>query len=155
MSLLDTIKTNSIQARKSAIGKPADASESVKATLLVTLFGEASRIGKDDGDRSTTDDETLGVIRKFLKNIDETLKLNLSDSARTRATIEREVLQSYLPPELPETVLRAEIALLAAANGVPFTVRDTGTVRKALDAKFPGQINGKLLSDILKESQPA
>lgn len=152
MSLLARIRSDSIEARKASIGKPADAPESVRSTLLVTLYGEAAKIGKDAGNRDTTDDEVSGVIRKFVKNIDETLKLNIAEPVRLRVQSEREVLSAYLPQELDVDTLRAEIAKIAEERGAPLTVRDTGFVRGVLNEKFPGQINGKALSDLLKET---
>ena len=64
MSLIQDIKSASLVARK--------ARETKKAESLITLYSEASMIGKNDGNRESTDAETIAVIKKFIKNIDET-----------------------------------------------------------------------------------
>ena len=59
MSLLAQLKKDSLLARKAADG--------VRATLLSTLIAEAEMVGKNAGNRESTDDEVQQTIRKFLK----------------------------------------------------------------------------------------
>ena len=49
--------------------------DTVKGNLLSTLVAEAVMVGKNDGNRETTDAETIAMIKKFLKNVNETLAL--------------------------------------------------------------------------------
>lgn len=110
MSLLDTIKKDQFEARKNK--------DAVKASLLAALFSEASMIGKNAGNRETTDDETIKVIQKFLKDVQETLDaLKLSSDARVAvAQAEKAILEAYLPKRASETEVLAEIATLKAGG---------------------------------------
>ena len=63
MSLLAQLKKDSLLARKAA--------DSVRATLLSTLIAEAEMVGKNAGNRESSDDEVQQTIRKFLKNNQE------------------------------------------------------------------------------------
>ena len=63
--LLETINQDRNEARKMKY--------TATATLLTTLYSEAQMVGKNDGNRETTDAEVVAVIKKFVKNIDETL----------------------------------------------------------------------------------
>lgn len=65
MTLIQQIKDKQIAARKSG--------DSL-ASLYTTLLGEASIIGKNAGNRETTDVEVVAVVKKFIKNIDETVQ---------------------------------------------------------------------------------
>ena len=65
MTLIERIKEDNLAARKNR--------DQVRATLLTTLFSEAVSVGKNAGNRETTDAETLAVIKKFIKGIDDTL----------------------------------------------------------------------------------
>ena len=62
--LIEKIKEDSLRARKDR--------NTWKANLLTTLYAEASMIGKNKGNRVSTDEETTAVITKFLKNAQET-----------------------------------------------------------------------------------
>ncbi len=68
------------------------------ATLLSTLIAEAEMVGKNAGNRESTDDEVQQTIRKFLKNNQEAAAV-IRDAGRL-AVLEREcaVLTAYLPP---------------------------------------------------------
>jgi len=87
MSLLAQLKKDSMLARKAA--------DSVRATLLSTLIGEAEMVGKNAGNRESTDDEVQQTIRKFLKNNQEALGV-IKDAER-RAVLEQEsaILTDY------------------------------------------------------------
>lgn len=141
MSLLETIRTDALEARKN--------SDPVAKNLLITLLSEAEMVGKNAGNRESTDEETTVVIRKFLKNINETLAPErvLAGSYRLKLEVERDILNRYVPQELTRDALRAAIL---AEVGTGLTVKDTGRVKAVLEAKYPGQVSGKVLSDVLK-----
>lgn len=149
MSLLERLRIDTVAARKAAIGKPVGDPAKARADLLVVLSGEVQMIGKNDGDRTTTDEEATALIRKFLKGVEENLGHRPEHPVLLR---EKAVLEEYLPQSLDETVLRSEIALFASTRDTPLTVRDTKAVFDALDAKFPGQTTSKTISAILKET---
>ena len=99
MSLLAQLKKDSMLARKAA--------DSVRATLLSTLIGEAEMVGKNAGNRESTDDEVQQTIRKFLKNNQEALGV-IKDAER-RVALEQEsaILTAYLPPMAGEAEVKA------------------------------------------------
>jgi uncharacterized protein YqeY len=105
-------------------------------------------VGKNDGNRDSTDQEVEAVVQKFLKNNAETLTRVADPTQRERYESERAILQRYVPVELTETELRA--VLVEFAQGEPLTLKDTGRVKQALQASYPGRVNGRILSDILK-----
>lgn len=147
--LIERIRKDSLEARK--------ARDTQRATLLTTLSSEASVVGKNDGNREPTDSEVTAVIKKFIKGVDEVLKVVEQDQtgvlAQTLAAAvrEKEILQSYLPLQLTEEALRHAIA----ATNEPLEVKSTGKIMKALNAQYPGQIDGALVSKIIKESVTA
>jgi hypothetical protein len=93
MSLLKKIKADLLTARKNRA--------TFQATALTTLVGEAEMIGKNDGNRETTDDEVLRVIEKFTKNLVASMKLYEKGSAAFDAALnEHRLLSAYLPDQL-------------------------------------------------------
>lgn len=151
MSLLERLRTDTVAARKSAIGKPAGDPAKTRADLLVTLSGEIQTLEKSEGftGRALTDNDITGVIRKFLKNAEDNLSRSPQDA---KLLTEKAVLEGYLPDPLNEALLREEIARLAAASNMTFTVRDTKFVFDNMELRFPGQVTSKVISAILKES---
>lgn len=112
--------------------------DTLKSSLLVTLLAEAERVGKDAGNRMSTDEEVSAVIKKFIKNMDETLKFTSSENILR----EKEILLGYLPKQLTkeelETIIKA-----SALTTVP-------EVMKFLKQNHAGVFDGKMASDITK-----
>lgn len=143
MTLLEKIKQDNIAARK--------AKNTVKSALLTTLVSEISNIGKNDGNRETTEPESIAVVKKFIKGVDETLKaLEFSSDGRVLvAQLEKEVLESYLPTQL------SEIELTAVVDQIISTLADRspkqmGVVMKRLKEMHDGRYDGKIASGIIK-----
>ncbi len=149
MSLLSRLRSDTVTARKAAIGFQSVDARRQRADLLIVLTGEVQMIGKNDGDRETTDEETTALIRKFLKGVEENLGHRPGDE---KLLNEKAVLEEYLPKALDESVLRSEISAFAATRDEPLTVRDTKVVFEAIEAKYPGQTTSKTISSILKEA---
>lgn len=132
MSLINEIKTRQIAARK--------ASDSKQASLLTTLLGEAAMVGKNAG-RETTDAEVVAVVKKFIKNVDETIAaLEARNQLSADYHVEREILEQFLPQQLSETALRA------VAEGQT----DMPSFMKHLKENFAGQYDGKLAAAVAK-----
>lgn len=136
MSLMKQIQTDQVQARKNK--------DAVKASVLTTLIGEAAMIGKNAGNRDTTNDEVVKVVTKFVKGIDETLALiDASDARVATLRVERDVLAAYLPKQLTADELRAIIlAQFPEKTAV-------GAIMGFLKANYNGQYDGKTASTLV------
>lgn len=150
--LLTRLKADQLTARK--------ARDTATASLLSTVISEATKLSAEDykkGVTEATDERVLRTLKSFVSNLDLAIEssstgaigVGLTNHAKFLA--ERETLIVYIPSELSEDALRSEVVALARETGKELTVRDTGTVKTALEARFPGQINAKALSGILKE----
>lgn len=129
MTLIEQIKADYLTARKTK--------DSVKVSLLATLLGEAQMIGKNAGNRETTDSEVIAVVKKFIKNVNELLAVA---PGHVQATAEISVLENYLPKQMSADEIRA------ALNDVP---RQKGTMMQHLKKNFNGQYDGKQASDLI------
>jgi len=137
--LIDKLRADLLAARK--IRSP------VSTALLTALVGEATMVGKNAGNRETTDDETLAMIRKFLKNAEETLT-RLVESNRPVDTTkhEIEILKDYLPQQLSIEDLYTIVANMKS-NDPKINV---GTAMKMLKEQHGGKYDGKIASGIVK-----
>lgn len=145
MSLLQQIQADSLAARKNR--------ETDKATLLVTLYSEAANVGKNSGNRLTTDTETVAVIKKFLKGIEETIEVTKSDQTSNRYQIaldEKVILEKYLPKQLTSDELR--VIITAYVETLPDkSPKQIGVVSKFLKENYSGQYDGSVGASIIKE----
>lgn len=139
-TLMERIKADSLVARK--------AKDARLAALLTTLLAEAAKVGKDAGNRETSPDEALAVLRKFLKNVAETMAARPQDE---NAAWERVVLEAYLPAQLSEEALKAEV-LLIVGSLPEVSPKATGIVMARLKAGFNGRYDGSMAARLVKEA---
>jgi uncharacterized protein YqeY len=131
MTLMEQIKTMQVTARKSAF---------IEASLLTTLLGESAMVGKNAG-RETTDAEVVAVVKKFIKNIDETInELTSRNKDASVFLTERKVLEQFLPNQLSEMALKS--------IAIKFTAMPE--FMKHLKENHAGQYDGKLASSVAK-----
>jgi uncharacterized protein YqeY len=146
-AILGVMKTDSLLARKSG--------EKLKAVLLSTVMSEISVIGKNEG-RETTDEDSLKVVNKFLKGINETIKFltaapNQEDHVEALNVVntERNILMSYLPKQMSEDELISVIHDLV--NELPDrNPKQMGVVIKQLKGMYDGQYNNSVASQLIK-----
>lgn len=140
MTVLNKIREDLLAARKSR--------ETVTANALSALVGEAVMVGKNNGNRESTDDEVLATVRKFIKNLEET-KRNLVAHNKDTVVCEEEIkiLSQYLPKQMNEDELRAAINSIVSEN----TTAGMGLIMKLLKEKYNGLYDGKLASELTKQ----
>ena len=141
--LLHEIQAASVEARK--------AKDAAKSALLVTLFAEAQRVGKDAANRDSTGEEVVRVVKKFLKGIEEFLAVTTDEGKLVALRLEKSVLEGYLPSQADEDTLRAAIGELVSKSLVKGP-KAMGSVMAALKAQLGGNYDGALASRLVKEA---
>lgn len=139
MSLYATIKSDSLTSRKNR--------DNIASALLTTLLGEVETIAKNIG-HTPTDGDVQSIIKKFIKNIDESIRAN-----QTRGNVdvvsalnsEKALLEKYLPTQLTETELTAIIADLVTQGAT-----NIGSLMKSLKQSYEGLYDGATASKIAK-----
>jgi uncharacterized protein YqeY len=141
------IKAAQLEARK--------ARNSVKATLLTTLIGEAEMIGKSAGNRESTDAEVLQVIRKFEKNLNENIKLFTGNIGKLialdYAEQELAILQEFLPQKISDEQVKQDIENVICQYQLAREQKSMGTVVKELKVKYGAQFDGQQVSAMFKQ----
>ena len=157
ISLQKLIKRDQTQARK--------AQDKILAGTLGTLFTEIQKVGKDAGNRETTDKEAQLVIAKFLKDLRTTFKLYTGmelnefkyvtgkdqDQKMQKAILmysEAKIYESYLPTPLTQDEIKIQINnLIAKDKG------DIGSIMNHFKEKYFGLYDGKEVSKLARELQ--
>lgn len=142
--LIDKIRDDMIRARQG--------DDAVAKSLLVTLFSEASMVGKNKRNGPTTDDEAVGVIRKFAANAEETQRLLAERGQATDAQArELEILQAYLPRQMDRDELAAAIGAIVA-DLTEKGPKAMGKVMAELKARHGSAYDGRMASELVKST---
>lgn len=133
--LMDSIRKDMFEAKKTK--------DTVKANLLSTLFSEIFTLSKSG--KELTEEDELKIIRKFVKNIDETLALDIPADTRSKLGTEKEILVQFLPQQLGGEEIEKNVKELVAEGK---TIRD---IMLHFKEHFPGRYDGKSVSEAIKK----
>lgn len=149
MSLYQQIKLKQLEARKAKL--------ELHVKLFTTLLGEiqGSIIGgknlveyEEDGTTlKVSDQDTLKVIKRFITKAKETLKLQPSNQV---ATLELEILETFLPKQLTDEELK--VIILDIKSKCHTTLQSTGIlgfVMKELKAKYTNQYDASKVKSLI------
>lgn len=140
MSLIEQIKAKNLEARKAKL--------TAVVNVLTPLIGEAEMVGKNAG-HEVTDAEVVQMVKKFIKNLDETIRvLDDADPRTAIALAEKHTLEAFLPNQM--TNLELEKAIGTIKNELNAGPKDMGKILQTLKARFDGQYDGKTASMIVK-----
>lgn len=118
------------------------AKESLKANLLSTLYAEMFTQSKSG--KPYSDEDSIKIVKKFIKNSEETLALDIPEDAKSKYAEEKRILESYLPAQLTKEEIEAKVTQLVS----------DGKVMKDIMAYFKenhsGMYDGKTVSDIVR-----
>jgi len=139
--LRDKLKKESIEALKSHNQKLVDV-----LRFLISLIDKKEMqlpVGK------MTENDEIGVLRKELKNKDESremfLKANRTDLVE-QLDYEIEIVKGYLPAEITKEQIEQTVVDVIAEKGNNF-----GLVMKEVMSKLGGAVDGGVISQIVKE----
>lgn len=142
MSLIEKIRNDQLLSRKN---------NSPDSSLLTTLLSEASMVGKNNGNRESTDEEVINVIKKFIKNNKELMSSVNEDSiAYQKAKQEIELLSSYLPQQMTEDEIKKAVQQKICTLE-DISPKLMGNIMKWLKENYSGQYDGAVASKIVKE----
>jgi uncharacterized protein YqeY len=138
MSVIEKLKTESINLRKTR--------NPVAPSILFAL-SEIEKIGKNNGNRATTDDEAIKVIQKLIATIDENLKLSLDDGRKIALNFEKQILSGVLPQMASDEEVRA---LLKDVLGDE-TPKNKGVAMKVIRDEYGAKVDMKRAGEIVTE----
>lgn len=140
MTLLTQIKAAQLAARKQR--------DTSTIAALTTLIGDIELIGKNAG-RETTDLEAVAVIKKFIKNVEETIKV-ADPTVIIELEAERDVYAHFLPKQLSREELTTELKSILVELNVALP-KGKGPIMKTLKERFEGRYDGAMAAQIVSE----
>lgn len=136
-TIVEKLKTESLALRKA---------KNPIASSITFALSEIEKVGKNNGNRETTEDEAIKVVQKLIATIDENLKLNVDETRKTHLTFEKRVLENVLPQMVSEDEVRA---YLSASFVEP--PQNKGVAMKVLKTKFGALIDMRRAGEIITE----
>ncbi len=145
MTLLDTLNDDLKAAMKSG--------DDVKKRTLRSIKTSITRLEKQEGGHTVTDDEVTAVLRKELKQRQDSIVAfqqgNRPDLAEAEMA-EMAVIEAYLPANLDEEAIRQAAAAVIAEVGASGP-RDMGKVMSRLMPQLAGRADGRLVNQVVKD----
>ncbi len=141
MSVIEKLKVESMNLRKTR--------NPIAASITFTL-SEIEKVGKNNGNRETTNDEAIKVIQKLVSTIDENLKLDIDDGRRVALNYEKQILLGVLPKMASDediTEFLRELFTGKRDSEIP----KKGEVMKALRDHFGALVDMKRAGQIATE----
>lgn len=127
--------------------------ETIRASTLSFLRSQLKYVGIEKKLEQPEDTDVIAVIKKQIKQRQESIaqfekggRLDLVEKEKAEA----EVLRGYLPEEMSLKDLKAIIAQVIGQTSACGS-KDMGKVMKAVLAKVAGRVDGKVVSDCVKE----
>lgn len=138
MSVVEKLKTESLNLRKT---------RNPIAPAILFALSEIEKIGKNNGNRATTDDEAIKVVQKLIATIDENLKLNIDDGRRVALNYEKSVLSGVLPQLASEDDVRTLLDEFFG-NEAP---KNKGIAMKLIRDEYGAKVDMKRAGEIVTE----
>lgn len=143
MSIYEKLKAESMNLRKTR--------NPIAASITFAL-SEIEKVGKNAGNRSTTEDEAIKVVQKLIVTIDENLKLNIDDGRRIALNFEKQILLGVLPSMASDQDITTFLSVFMTSHSKMSSVPKKGDVMKALRDKFGALVDmkraGQIATDI-------
>ncbi len=142
MPIVQQLKTESLRLRKER--NPIAAS-------ITFVLSEIERVGKNNGNRATTEDEAVKVVQKVIATLRDNLKYDITDSDAEAMRMQIQILESVLPAMASDeeimNVLRP-IMTGKTAETMPKKGEIMKVVRDAFGASVDMKRVGQLLLDV-------
>ena len=110
-----------------------------KLNLFRVLKGEISRL--EDGKKELTEQETIKVIQKFVKNLE-----TVGDE---KSKLEIEMLQPFLPKLMSEPEIEDKIKMLIVTHNF-CDMKDMGKIMGEFNKEYGGKADNKVVSRIVR-----
>lgn len=98
MTIIQTLKTESLRLRK--------ARNPVAASITFAI-AEIEAVGKNSGNRATTEEEAAKVVQKLVATLQDNLKYALRESDKNYINEQISILQAVLPQQISEAEIRS------------------------------------------------
>lgn len=142
MSVIEKLKAESIALRKT---------RNPVVPFILFALSEIEKVGKNNGNRATTDDEAIKVIQKLIATIDENLKVTTDDASKIAFNFEKQILMGVLPEMASDEEIMDTIRPIMTGK-TKETMPKKGEIMKVVRDKFGAKVDMKRVGQILLDT---
>jgi uncharacterized protein YqeY len=144
MSLADKISEELKTAMKAKDAVSLRGLRGIKSVLML--------LSTQEGGKEVTEADELAALVKMAKQRKDSIQIYKDQNREDLAKIEEEelaVIERFLPKQMSEEEIRAEIEAIIAQTGAE-GMKDMGKVMGMASGKLKGKADGKKIADIVK-----
>lgn len=145
MSLFDQINQDIKSAMLAKEKEKLEALRAVKSAFLLANTEKGS-------DGTLADDKALLIIQKLVKQRRESADIyskNGRQELADKETFEADVIEKYLPAQMSDDEIRAEVQKIIAQTGAS-SIKEMGKVMGMASKNLSGKADGKKIAEIVK-----
>ena len=132
--LIDQVRNDMHEAKK--------AKDTLRSNLLSTLYAEMFTLSKSG--KELTEEDSIRIVKKFIKNTEETLALEIPEEAREKYSAEKHILESYLPPQLTSEEIENIVTQLLGEGKI---MKD---IMAHFKENYTGRYDGKTVNELVR-----
>lgn len=138
MTILTQLKKESLRLRKE---------RNPLAASITFAISEIDRVGKNAGNRDTTEDEAIKAVQKLVSTLRDNLQYNLTEADREATEAQIAILSAVLPTMLTddETASALRAVMESTAD------KSKGSVMKTLREIYGARIDLKKVGTLMKD----
>lgn len=141
MPIVQQLKTESLRLRKER--NPIAASISF-------VLSEIERVGKNNGNRATTEDEAVKVVQKVIATLRDNLKYDITDSDAEAMRMQIQILESVLPAMASDEEIMNVLRPIMTGKTAE-TMPKKGEIMKVVRDAFGATVDMKRVGQLLQE----
>jgi uncharacterized protein YqeY len=131
--------------------------------ILTVLYSDAVNVGKNQGNRLSTDDEVIAVIKKFIKGTEQNIEIYEKSTATDEkekskhaealdiAKQELAILVAYIPKAPTLEVVKESIIKIMNDKVLKKDNSSMGVIMKELKVQYGSALDGASTSKLIKE----
>ena len=145
MSIVEKLKYEAIALRKA---------RNPVAPSIQFALSEIEKVGKNGGNRETTEDEAIKVVQKLIATVNENIRFateSMDDGRLIALNFEKLILESVLPQMASDEEIVTFLSVFMTSHSKMSSVPKKGEIMKALRDQFGALIDMKRAGQIATE----
>jgi uncharacterized protein len=135
--IIDDIRRDMFDAKKNK--------DMLKANLLSTLFSEMFNLTKSG--KPYSEEDFTKIVKKFVKNIDETVALDIPAEKKDNLIKEKVILESYLPKQLSKDEIEKIVTEMLGSG------KQMKDIMQFFKENYAGMYDGRTVNEMIRSKQ--
>lgn len=123
--------------------------DKLRNKVITNILSDLTYIKKEVG-HEPTEEDSIKAVSKQVKQLKETMELSKDrPEALEELKAELAILEEYMPKQLNEEEIKAEVLKLLEENGIELSQKNRGAIMKTVMPALNGKAEGKLVNQVV------